>query len=59
MSNQTEPLTPEQRIKQLEVQLRDANQKAELLEAMLDVIRKEYGVKLVKKPFGGSSNKSE
>ncbi len=53
------PLTPEQRIKELEVQLKHANEKAQLFEAMLDVIRQEYGVKLPKKPSGESSSKSE
>lgn len=51
------PQTPEQRIKELETQLKDANQKAQLFEAMLEVIRKEYGVKLPKKHSGESSSK--
>jgi hypothetical protein len=38
------PLTPEQRIKELEVQLQRANEKAQLFEAMLDVIKKDFGV---------------
>ena len=54
-----QPLTPEQRIKQLETQLKYANEKAQLFEAMLDVIRKEYGVKLPKKPSGESSSNSQ
>jgi transposase-like protein len=57
VSKPTVPQTPEQRIKELETQLRDANQKAQLFEAMLEVIRKEYGVKLPKKHSGGSSSK--
>jgi len=57
VSKQEQPLTPEQRIKQLETQLREANEKAHLFEAMLEVIRKEYGVKLPKKRSGGSSSK--
>jgi transposase-like protein len=57
VSKQTRPQTPEQRIKELEAQLKDANQKAQLFEAMLEVIRKEYGVKLPKKPLGESSSK--
>ena len=48
------PLTPEQRIKALEVQLKEANEKAKLFEAMLDVLKKDYGVKVTKKPFGKS-----
>jgi len=59
VNNPAQPLTPEQRIKELEAQLKLSKQKAELLESMLDVIRKEYGVKLVKKPFGGSSSKGK
>ena len=54
-----QPLTPEQRIKELETQLTHANEKAQLFEAMLDVIRKEYGVKLPKKPSGESSSNSK
>jgi transposase-like protein len=54
-----QPLTPEQRIKELETQLKHANEKAQLFEAMLDVIRKEYGVKLPKKPSGESSSNSK
>ena len=51
-------LTPEQlRIKQLEAQLQDAQEKASLFEAVLDVLKKDYGVP-VKKPFGKSSRKS-
>lgn len=52
------PLTPEQRIKQLEVQLKEANEKAGLFEAMLEVLKKDYGVKVVKKPLGKFSRKS-
>ena len=54
-----QPLTPEQWIKELETQLKHANEKAQLFEAMLDVIRKEYGVKLPKKPSGESSSSSK
>ena len=52
------PPTPEQRIKELEVQLKDAQEKAQLFEAMLDVLKKDYGVRVVKKPLGKSSRKS-
>jgi transposase-like protein len=51
-------LTPEQKIKALEVQLREANEKAQLFEAVLDVLKKDYGVRVVKKPSGKSSRKS-
>lgn len=52
------PLTPEQQIKSLQVQLQQANEKAQLFEAMLDVLKKDYGVRVVKKPLGKSSRKS-
>lgn len=35
------PLTPEQRIKALEVELKEANEKAKLFEAMLDATGQE------------------
>lgn len=38
-----QPLTPEQRIKELEVQLKEAQEKAQLFEAVLDVLKKDYG----------------
>jgi transposase len=57
-SEASQPPTPEQRIKALEVQLEEAQQKAQLFEAMLDVLKKEYGVRVVKKPLGKSSRKS-
>jgi transposase len=53
------PQTPEQRIKALEAELKDANLKAQLFEAMLDVIKKEYGVKLPKKPLSASLPKKK
>lgn len=49
-----QPLTPEQRIKQLETQLKDSQQKAQLFEAVIDVLRRDYGVRVVKKPLGKS-----
>ena len=52
------PLTPEQKIKVLQVQLREAREKAQLFEAVLDVLKKDYGVRVVKKPSGKSSRKS-
>jgi transposase len=54
----SKPPTPEQRIKELEVQLKDAQEKARLFEAVLDVLKKDYGVRVVKKPLGKSSRKS-
>ena len=55
MSTETQPaLSPEQQIKALQVQLKQANEKAKLFEAMLNVIKTEYGVRLTKKPSGKS-----
>lgn len=53
------PMTPEQKIKALEMELKDAKLKAELFEAMLEVIRTEYGVKLPKKPLRMSSGRGK
>ena len=58
MDKSPKPLTPEQQIKALQVQLDQANEKARLLEAVLDVLKKDYGVRVVKKPLGKSSRKS-
>lgn len=52
------PLTPEQQIKELEVQLAQAQEKAKLFEAVLDVLKKDYGVRVVKKPLCKSSHKT-
>ena len=58
MGKPRSPLTPEQqRIKELEGQLQLAQEKASLFEAVLDVLKKDYGVS-VKKPSGKSSRKS-
>jgi hypothetical protein len=51
-------LTPEQRIKALEVQLKEAQEKSQFFEAVIDVLKKDYGVRIVKKPVGKSSRKS-
>ncbi len=51
------PLTPEQQIKALQVQLREANEKAQLFEAIVDVLKDDYGVRIGKKPSGKSSRK--
>lgn len=50
-------LTPEQRIKELEVQLREAQEKAALFESVIDILRKDHGVQ-VKKPSGRPSRNS-
>ena len=49
--------SPEQQIKQLEVQLRDAREKAQLFEKVIEVLEKDYGV-VVKKPLGRSLRKN-
>jgi len=59
MSDPTLPQTPDQRIKELEVQLKEANEKARLFEAMLNVIKNEYGIRIPKKPLGRSSSKAK
>ncbi|MBN3196996.1 IS3 family transposase [Pectobacterium versatile] len=43
------PLTPEQRIKELEEQLKLANQKAEFFESVINVLKNDYGVSVGKK----------
>lgn len=58
MPTPPKPSTPEQQIKALQVQLQEANEKARLFEAMLDVLKQDYGVRVVKKPLGKSSRKS-
>ena len=57
-SPSNQPLTPEQRIKELEVQLKEAQEKSQFFEAVIDVLKKDYGVRVVKKPVGKSSRKS-
>jgi transposase-like protein len=53
------PSTPEQqRIKQLEAELREAREKANFFEAVVDVLKKDYGIVPIKKPLGKSSRKS-
>lgn len=53
------PLTPEQRIKELEAQLALSNQKAQFLEAVVNVLKNDYGISVVKKRPGKSSRKSK
>ena len=52
MESEKRPQTPEQRIKELEMQLKESNLKAQLFESMLDIIKTEYGVTVPKKPLG-------
>lgn len=58
MSDKPLPQTPEQRIKELEQQLAQAQQKAEFFEAVVDVLKRDYGVSIVKKPYGTSSKRT-
>lgn len=55
---QPKALTPEQQIKSLQVQLQQAHEKAQLFEAIVGVLKKDYGVRVVEKPLGKSSRKS-
>jgi transposase-like protein len=57
MDEPTLPLTPEQRIKELEEQLALANQKAKFFEDVVDVLKSDYGVSIVKKRPGKSLRK--
>lgn len=57
MSDKPLPLTPEQRIKELEQQLAETKQRADFFEAVVDVLEKDYGVSLVKKRAGKSSKR--
>lgn len=47
--------TPEQRIKELEQELAQMSQKAQFFEAVVDVLKKDYGVSIVKKRSGKPS----
>lgn len=57
MSDKPLPQTPEQRIKELEQQLVQVQQKADFFEAVVDVLKRDYGVSVVKKPRGKSSKR--
>ncbi len=59
MDEPKKPLTPEQRIKELEEQLAQANQKAQFFEAVVDVLKNDFGVSVVKKRSGKSSPKGK
>jgi len=58
MSDPSKPVPPEQRIKQLELQLKEAQQKAAFFEAVVGVLKRDYGVQIGKKPVGRPSRKS-
>lgn len=57
MSDTPPAQTPEQRIKELEQQLAQTQQKAEFFEAVVDVLKRDYGVSVVKKSHGTSSKR--
>ncbi len=54
MADKPSPLTPEQRIKELEQQLIETQQKADFFEAVVDVLKRDYGVRVTKKHRGKS-----
>jgi transposase len=58
MSDPSKPVPPEQRIKDLELQLKEAQQKAAFFEAVVGVLKRDYGVQIGKKPVGRLSRKS-
>lgn len=58
MSQPNKPVPPEQRIKELELQLKEAQQKAAFFEAVVGVLKRDYGVQIGKKPVGKSLRKS-
>ena len=58
MPEPSKPVPPEQRIKELELQLKEAQQKAAFFEAVVGVLKRDYGVQIGKKPVGKSSRKS-
>lgn len=58
MSDQPSIQTPEQRIKELERQLAETQLKADFFEAVVDVLKRDYGVSIVKKPRTTSSKRT-
>lgn len=58
MSDNPSTQTPEQRIKELERQLAETQQKADFFEAVVNVLKRDYGVSLVKKPRATSSKRT-
>lgn len=57
MAEFNSPPTPEQRIKELEKQLEDAKLKADFFEAVVNVMERDYGVKVTKKHKDALSKK--
>lgn len=58
MSEPSEPDVQQQRIRDLERQLKEAQQKAAFFEAVVGVLKRDYGAHIGKKPVGRSSRKS-
>lgn len=58
MSQPPAPLTPEQRIRELEELLELVTQKAEFLDAVVNVLKNDYGISVIKKRPGKSSRKN-
>lgn len=58
MADARKPQSPEERIRELESQLKEAQEKAAFFEAVMGVLKRDYGVDAVKKPAGKSSRKS-
>jgi len=59
MSDKPLEPTPEQRIKELEQKLAETQQKADFFEAVVDVLKRDHGIRVVKKPRGKSSKKGK
>jgi len=55
----SKPLTPEQRIKQLETELETAKQRSLVYKTMLDVLAAEHGISVIKKPLPGQPKSSK
>lgn len=60
-SEMTHPseLTPEQRIKELEQQLKTSQRRAEFFEEVVNILEQDYGLRVIKKPKGQPSRKSK
>lgn len=54
MNDTPKELTPEQRIKELEKQLEETKLKADFFEEVVNVLKRDYGVQVAKKPHGKS-----
>ncbi|MFD2707761.1 hypothetical protein ACFSX8_02290 [Acinetobacter gyllenbergii] len=52
------PLTPEQRIKELEQQLYETKRKAELFESIINILERDYGVSTIKSHKASNQRKA-